>query len=50
MRKKDANIVLDSKRYDEVLKFQTEESVVKKIRENIDHAQSGYKEGQSLPD
>ena len=48
--KKDANIVVDSKRYDKVLKFQTGESVVKKIRENIEHAQSGYKEGQSLPD
>ena len=49
-QKKDANIVVDSKRYDEVLKFQTGESVVKKARENIEHAQSGYKEGQSLPD
>ena len=50
MRKKDANIVVDSKRYDKVLKFQTGESAVKKIRENTEHAQSGYKEGQSLPD
>ena len=50
LRKKDANIVVDSKRYDKVLRFQTGESVVKKIRENIEHAQSGYKEGQSWPD
>ena len=39
LRKKDASIVVDIKRYDEVLKFQTGESVVKKIRENIEHAQ-----------
>ena len=42
--------VADRKRYDEVLKCQTGESVVKKIKENIEHAQSGYKEGQSLQD
>ena len=50
MRKKDANIAVDRKRYDELLKFQTGESAVKKMRENIEHAQSGYKEGQSLQD
>ena len=50
MRKKDANIVVDRKRYDELLKFQTGESAVKKMRGKIEHAQSGYKEGQSLQD
>ena len=50
MRKKDPNIVVDRKRYNELLKFQTGESVVKKMRENIKHAQSGYKKGQSLQD
>ena len=50
MRKKDANLVVNRKRYDEVLMFRTGESVVKKMRENIEDAQSGYKEGQLLQD
>ena len=49
-RKKVANIVVDRKRYDEVLKFQTGKSAIKKMRENIEHGLSGNKEGQSLPD
>ena len=50
MRKKVANIVVDRKRYNEVLKFQTGKSAVKKMRESIEHGLSGNKEGQSLPD
>ena len=49
-RKKVANIVVDRKRYDEILKFQTGKSAIKKMRENIEHGLSGNKEGQSLPD
>ena len=43
-------MVVDRKRYDEVLKFQTGKSAIKKMRENIEHGLSGNKEGQSLPD
>ena len=50
LRKKVANIVVDRKRYNEVLKFQTGKSAIKKMRENIEHGLSGNKEGQSLPD
>ena len=50
LRKKVANVVVDRKRYDEVLKFQTGKSAIKKMRENIEHGLSGNKEGQSLPD
>ena len=32
------------------MKFQTGKSAIKKMRENIEHALGGYKEGQSLPD
>ena len=35
LRKKVANIVVDRKRYNEVLKFQTGKSAIKKMRENI---------------
>ena len=50
MRKKDAHLVVNRKRYDEVLMFQIGESVVKKMRENIEDAQSDYKEGQLRQD
>ena len=49
-RKKVANIVVDRKRYDEVLKFQTGKSAIKKMRENIEHGLSGNKAGQLLSD
>ena len=49
LRKKVANIVVATKRYDELLKFQTGKSAIKKMRENIEHGLSGNKEGQSLP-
>ena len=49
-RKKVANRVADRKRYDEVLKFQTRKSAIKKMRENIEHGLLGNKEGQLLPD
>ena len=49
-RKKVANIVVDRKRYDEVLKFQTGKSAIKKMRENIEHGLRGNKEDQLLPD
>ena len=38
------------KGFDEVLKFQTGKSVIKKMKENMEHALIGYKEGQSFPD
>ena len=50
LRNKVANIVVDRKRYNEVLKFQTGKSAIKKMRENIEHGLSGNKEGQSLSD
>ena len=50
LRKKVANIVADRKRYDEVLKFQTGKSAIKKMRESIEHGLLGNKEGQLLPD
>ena len=49
-RKKVANIVVDRKRYDEILKFQSGKSAIKKMRENIEHGLRGNKEDQLLPD
>ena len=45
LRNKDANIVVDGKGYDEVLKFQTGKSVIKKMRENMEHVLIGSREG-----
>ena len=47
MRKKDANIVIDRKRYYEVSNWK---ECYQEMRENIEHALGDYKEGQSLPD
>ena len=44
-RKKVANKVADRKRYDEVLKFQTGEGAIKKMRKNIEYGLRGNKEG-----
>ena len=43
-------MVVDRKRYDEVLKFQTGKSAIKEMRENIEHGLSGNKAGQLLLD
>ena len=48
--KKVANAVVDRKRHNEVLKFQTRKNAIKRIRENIEHRLSGNKAGLSLPD
>ena len=50
IKKNVANIAVDRKKYDDVLKFQTGKNAIKKMRVNFEHALSGNKQGQSMLD
>ena len=39
--------MVDTKRYNEVLRFQNGKNAIKKMRENVEHGLNGNKEGQS---
>ena len=50
LRKKLRDITVDRKRFDEVLKLQTEKILSRRREKMREHGLSGNKEGQSLPD